>query len=132
MYLVDTSVWIDYFREKNNSAVEKFHYLLDRNIPFGLNGTIYQEILQGAGDERDYKQLKEYLESQRFYHPKNILKSHEAAAMLFLRCRKKGITIRSSIDCYIAQTAIEHKLLLLHNDKDFEKMHSVVKELTLA
>ena len=42
-------------------------------------------------------------------------------------CRKKGLTIRSTIDCLIAQIAIEHDLLLLQNDKDFVHMASIVE-----
>jgi len=47
-------------------------------------------------------------------------------------CRRAGITIRSSIDCLIARVAIEHGLMLLHDDRDFERISKVVPDLTLA
>jgi predicted nucleic acid-binding protein len=43
-----------------------------------------------------------------------------------LDCRKKGITIRSTIDCLIAQTALENDLILLHEDYDFDLMAKVI------
>lgn len=131
MYLVDTSVWIDYFREIENEATSKFESIMDRNLPFGMTGIIYQEILQGAASESDFNQFKDYLATQRFFHPRNELITYESAAKIFFLCRRKGITIRSSIDCFIAQIAIEHDLVLLHNDQDYDRIQSVVPELLL-
>ena len=132
MYLVDTSVWIDYFREIENVATNKFISILDRKLPFGITGVIYQEILQGAASEQDFNQLKDYLTTQRFFHPHDEVTTFESAAKLFYLCRRKGITIRSTIDCFIAQIAMEHDLTLLHNDQDYDRIRSVVPELQLA
>jgi predicted nucleic acid-binding protein len=54
------------------------------------------------------------------------LPSYVAAAQIYRRCRKKGITIRRGMDCIIAQTAVENDLVLLHNDVDFERISSVI------
>ena len=86
---------------------------------------IYQEVLQGAKSEKEYAGLKKYLSSQRFFHPKDPIKTYAKAAGIYFRCRKKGITVRSTVDCMIAQIAIESELLLLHNDRDFEAMAAV-------
>jgi predicted nucleic acid-binding protein len=72
-----------------------------------------------------------YLGSQHFYHPRDPIESYREAALIYFR-RRAGITIRSSVDCLIARVAIEHDLLLLHDDRDFEAMARVVPELTLA
>jgi len=122
MILVDTSVLIAFFKGEKNESAQKFRKVLDKKIPFGINAFIYQEILQGAKSEKEYELLKHYLVNRRFYHPKHPIDSFEKAARIYFDCRKKGITIRSTIDCVIAQTAIEYDLLLLHNDKDFEAM----------
>lgn len=53
------------------------------------------------------------------------------AARLFLQCRLRGRTPRSSNDCLIACIAIEHDVLLLHNDRDFEAIASVEPRLRL-
>lgn len=132
MYLIDTSIWIDYLREVSNHKTNQFMSILDRGLPFGITGVIYQEILQGAASERDFDQLKKYLSTQRFFHPLDELETYESAAKLFYVCRRKGITIRSTIDCFIAQIALEHNLTLLHNDRDFDRIQSVISELSLA
>lgn len=132
MYLVDTSIWIDYFRDIKNNSTNKFISILDRNLPFGITGIIYQEILQGAASEQDFNQLRAYLSTQRFFYPLNELATYESAAKVFYSCRRKGITIRSTIDCLIAQIAMEHDLILLHNDQDYDRIRSVITKLQLA
>jgi predicted nucleic acid-binding protein len=62
----------------------------------------------------------------RFYHPKNLVDSFETAARSYFLCRKKGVTVRSTIDCLISQIAIEHNLLLLHSDRDFDAMAQII------
>lgn len=132
MYLVDTSVWIDSLRQRDNPPVRFFQRLLDQNVPYGITSVIYQEVLQGARNPKDFKILQDNLGSQRFYHPLDLIASHAEAARIFRRCRDKGITVRSTIDCLIAQIAIEHKLMLLHNDRDFTFIAQVVPTLSLA
>lgn len=131
MVLVDTSVLISYFKGINNNSTEKFQYILSNNIPFGINNFIYQELLQGTASEKDFNKLKEYLDTQRFYELRHGKKSYEEAAKMYFRCRKAGITVRSTIDLLIAQTAIENDLLLLHDDMDFYNIADVIKELKL-
>lgn len=126
MILVDTSVLVDFFRGFKTEVSEKLENILTRNIPFGINSYIMQEILQGAASEKEFALLKKYLSTQRFYHLKDPVRSFIDAAKTYMKCRKKGITIRSTIDCLIAQTAIEHDLLLLHNDSDFAAMSKVM------
>ena len=125
MILVDTSVLIDFFKGIKNPAEVKFKSILEQDIPFGITSLIYQEVLQGAKSEKEYAGLKKYLSSQRFFHPKDPIETYAKAAGIYFRCRKKGITVRSTVDCMIAQIAIESELLLLHNDRDFEAMAAV-------
>jgi len=120
VYLVDTSVWIDYFAEKDNGAVHKLEHILDNEVPFGITAVVYQEILQGAANEKDLSDLTTYFKSQTFYHPSDPIASYAQAAQIYFTCRRRGITIRSTIDCLIAQISLEHDLILLHNDRDFK------------
>ncbi|HSW71119.1 MAG TPA: PIN domain nuclease [Gammaproteobacteria bacterium] len=131
MYLIDTSVWIDYFREEDNPAVNYFIKIIEEEIPFGITSFIYQEILQGAASKKDFQMLIEYLETQRFFHPKKPIHSYTDAAKLHFNCREKGMTIRSTIDCLIAQIAIEHNLILVHKDKDFLQIKKANAQLKL-
>lgn len=126
MILVDTSVLIRFFKGAQSEKSRKFSIILQRRMPFGINSLIFQEVLQGAGSEKEYLTLKKYLETQRFYHLRDPIASFAEAAKIYLDCRKKGITIRSTIDCLIAQTALENSLLLLHEDSDFDLMAKVI------
>lgn len=72
------------------------------------------------------------MSTQRFYHPWDPVDSYKEAALLYFRCRRGGVTVRSAIDCLIARIAIEHDLFLLHNDTDFENIARIIPELTLA
>lgn len=125
MVLVDTSVLIDYLRGAESDAVERFQHILDAGIAFGISPLTYLEVLQGTRSEKDFATAKSYLETQRFFGLPDEKESYAAAAKIYADCRKKGITINSSVDCLIAQTAIEHDLAVLHNDADFDRMRKV-------
>jgi predicted nucleic acid-binding protein len=129
--LVDTSVMIDYLTDNENDPMLKFQYVLDHNIPFGINLFVYQEVLQGIKTERDFDRVKRHLDTQRFYSLKDEKESFASAAKIYFRCRKKGVTIGSTIDCLIAQTAIENSLFLLHNDSDFDNIAKVITDLKI-
>jgi predicted nucleic acid-binding protein len=64
-----------------------------------------------------------YLEAQDYIEPTED--SWQAAARIYYDLRRQGLTVRSSIDCCIAQAALEHNLLLIHNDRDFETIVEV-------
>ncbi len=131
MFLVDTSFFIDYFKGTEGSEFTQFTHLVEQGVPCGINTYIYQELLQGAKDEKEYGLLKKYLSSLPFYPLKDNKQSIEEASALYRRCRKKGVTIRSTIDCLIVQTALEHNLVLAHNDRDFIRIGEVVPALKL-
>lgn len=132
MYLVDTSVWIGYMGEEENDATGRFVEIVERGHPFGITGVIYQEVLQGAVSQAKFDYLAEYLSTQRFYTLQDPVASYREAALIYVRCRRAGVTVRSAIDCLIARVAIEHDLVLLHDDRDFENMAKVITELDLA
>ncbi len=129
MYLVDTSVWIDYINGKDAEHVNFLDALLQNPLAVGITDVIYMEILQGAEDERSFTRFYHYFSGQRFYHLQQGEKSYEQAARIYFDCRRRGITVRSTVDCLIAQCAIENNLVLLHHDRDFKQMGTVVHEL---
>ncbi len=129
MYLVDTSVWVGLLRQKETVAVQSFRHILECDIPFGISSVIFQELLQGAKSESDYQRLYDDVGSQYFFHPKDEIDSYANAARIYFDCRRKGVTIRSSIDCLIAEIAIEHGLVLLHDDVDFYHMAKAIGDL---
>lgn len=129
MFLIDTSIWVDYLRQKNNPTTKYFTELLDEEAPFGITGIVYQELLQGAASKSDFDSLADYLSTQRFYHLQDNIISYQSAAKIYFDCRRKGITIRSTLDCLIAQIAIENDLILLHNDEDYNRIATVATKL---
>lgn len=131
MILVDSSVLIDYLRGRDTATVTRLQKVMALSIPFGITELIYQELLQGAATEKDYRKLKEYLDTQQFYALRRGRESHAAAALIFFRCRKAGYTITGTIDCLIAQTCLENRLALLHHDRDFTWIKRVVPELMI-
>jgi predicted nucleic acid-binding protein len=132
LYLVDTSVWIGYMRHEENEATSRLVELEERRHPFGITGVIHQEVLQGAASGTKFDYLAEYMGSQTFYHPVDPVESYTEAARTYFDCRRAGFTIRSATDCLIARVAVEHGLMLLHDDRDFEKIARVVPDLALA
>ena len=129
MYLVDTSVWIDYLRGRAAAHVHLLDELLQNPLAVGLTDVVYMEILQGARDARSFARLREYFGGQRFYRFEEPVASHAAAAGLYFDCRRRGFTVRSTLDCLIARCAIENDLILLHHDQDFIKLGKVAPEL---
>ncbi len=132
MHLVDTSVWIDFIRGNSTPAVEKLRSLFEMQSPIAITPLIYQEILQGSDSQQRFESFKNYLNQLPFYYPKHPIDSHAQAAHIYFTCRRKGVTIRSTVDCMIAQITIEHELVLLHNDRDFEQIAKVFPILTLC
>jgi predicted nucleic acid-binding protein len=129
MFLIDTSVWIDYLRGVDSAHVVFLDKQLSNPIATGISDLIYLELLQGARDQRSFATLEQFFSGQRFYRFADPLKSHALAAKLYFDARKIGISVRSSLDCLIAQCAMEHDLILLHNDKDFLRLAKVTKHL---
>lgn len=132
MILVDTSVWIDFVRGRETDAVGRLRVALDRGVVAALTPFIYQEILQGADSERSFRELREFFGSQAFLHPRDAVDSHAEAAKLYFECRRKGVTIRSAVDCLVAQIAIEHGVALLHDDRDFDGLACVATRLNFC
>jgi len=131
MILVDTSVVIDFLKGMQNPKVELFDDILGKKVPWGINEFIFQEVLQGAKDKEEFERLREYLNTIPFYSLKYQRQSFERAAMIYFNCRRAGVTIRSTIDILIAETAIENDVAILHNDEDFDHMGEIVKELKI-
>ena len=130
MYLVDTSVWIDFFKANPNPAVERLKALLTTtDTEIGVTTTILQEILQGTADDRQFAKYRSYFETQPIYLPQDPILTAITAARIYFDCRRCGITVRSSNDCLIAQTAVEYDLILLHNDEDFRRIGRVLTGL---
>jgi predicted nucleic acid-binding protein len=118
MVLIDTTVWIDFFADRNEPHVATLHELIENEEDLSLCGVILTEVLQGIRSDTDFIKTKEYLGDLI------VLPMRQAtffrAADIYRSLRKRGITIRKPVDCMIASVAIEYDIHLLHNDRDFD------------
>jgi len=121
--LVDTSVFIDYLQGNPTEKASYLDYLIENDESLAISSYTYLEILQGARDKAEFKKLDTYFSGLRIVALKGK-NSFREAAQLFFDLRRKGKTVRSTIDVLIALTAIQNKLWLLHDDRDFD----VIKE----
>ena len=124
MVLIDSSVWINFFNGSETESVQTLEDLIAAEEDVCISGYILTEVLQGFRDERSFETVRRQLLKLTIFDL-NVPDSYIKAAQLYRRCRKQGITIRRTADCIIAQTAIENKLFLLHDDVDFDKIAQV-------
>ncbi len=126
MVIVDATVWIDYLRGDENAATR----WLERQVtqqPIGLTDLTLCEVLQGVRDNFEFASVRD-----------NLLQFHVfstggpelavAAARNYLSLRRRGLTVRKTIDCVVATFCLEAGHELLHRDRDFDAFE---KELGL-
>lgn len=116
--LVDTSVWIDYFNEYPSAEAERLIQAIAGGEGIALPGIVLTEILLGVKTEAGASELNDLLLAFDIL-PEPSLADYQQAARLYRACRAKGITIRSTIDCLIAQLAMRDRLTILTKDRDF-------------
>jgi hypothetical protein len=117
MVLVDSTVWIDFFSSRSSPHVNALEILIEERNDICICGVILTEVLQGIQNDLEYKKTKDLFNNLIFLPMPNQVFIH--SAKIYRSLRKKGITIRNTVDCMIAAVAIENKIPLLHNDKDF-------------
>ncbi len=116
--LPDTSAWISFFRDTTDETGLKLHRLIELEADICLCGPIVTEVLQGIRSDRDHKKIAKLFELPEYLIMDRAV--YEYAAEIYRGCRAKGLTIRSTMDCLIAATAILQDAHLLHQDRDYE------------
>ena len=118
MILVDSSVWIDYFRDVATPQSDRLDSLLGVE-PLAIGDLILAEVLQGFSSERDFNHVRKSLDA--FTHVELGGKDIAIqAAKNFRTLRGLGVTVRKTIDTIIATRCIESGYTLLHSDRDFD------------
>ncbi len=118
MILVDSSVWIDFFRDRPTAQAE----WLDRNLgtqSLVIGDLILAEVLQGFKDDRGFNEAKRLLARLQQVEVAGFDVA-VAAARNYRKLRTLGVTVRGTIDVLIATRCLESGLRLLHNDRDFD------------
>jgi predicted nucleic acid-binding protein len=124
LILIDTSAFIEFLNKTGSPFDREIESLISKDKETAIADIVLTEVLQGIKNDKDYAEVKKSLLSFPVYSLKGI-DSFIAAADLYRKCIKKGLTIRNTIDLLIAQIAMENDLILLHNDKDFGNIANV-------
>ena len=116
--MVDSSVWIDYFRDRDTPQV---NFLGDRieQGRFLVGDLVLAEVLQGTDREREFDRVLRVMSVVRQVTIANREIAIEAARN-FRRLRALGVTVRKTIDTLIATRCIVDGIPLLYSDRDFD------------
>jgi predicted nucleic acid-binding protein len=116
--VVDTTVWIDFLGAKRTSFGLHLADLIGRGESLALTDLIYCEVLPGIRDGKDLVRVRSTLRSYPILRMQG-LDLFEYAADLYRACRRRGFTIRKTIDPLVA-TCLETEAELYHKDSDFD------------
>lgn len=118
MIVVDTSVWIDYFNGLPTPQAGLLDSLLGERV-LAVGDLILAELLQGFATERDAQRAMNLLEPLEFLEMAGRDIALQAAAN-HRRLRRRGVTVRKTIDMLIGTCCLVHDHELLHHDRDFD------------
>lgn len=124
MILVDTTVWIDFLEGRGTTFDRHLADLVENDAPIALVDIVYCEVLQGIRDDQAYQRTRLSLLAHPILRPRGLA-TFETAANLYRAARRRGLTIRRSVDCLIAATCLETDAEIYHNDRDFDALASV-------
>ena len=118
MILVDSSVWIDFFRGTVTPQVDALDRLLGEEL-VAIGDLMMTEVLQGFASERDFNKARRMLGALDLVEigGRDVMIE---AARYFRDLRARGITIRKTIDTLIATRCIVSGYRLLYSDRDFD------------
>ena len=125
MILADTSAWVEYDRATGSRVDQRLEELIGGDGPLAVTEPVIMEVLAGARtDERedDLRRLLVRFPLLGF----EAVADFEAAAKIYRRCRRAGITPRGMVDCMIASVAHRHGATLLAADADLSRVAEVV------
>ena len=119
--LVDTSVWIDFLNGHASAHADRLGQAIANGETIAVPGLVLTEVLLGLKTDAQALKIANLLSA---FDPVAELQraGYSQAAALYRRCRSKGFTVRSTIDCLIAQMCLRDGLPLLTKDRDFESI----------
>jgi len=131
LIIIDASAFIEFLNRTGSRVDAMIERFIRNNDDVALADITLTEILQGIRDDKEYQQVKSSLLTFPILSLKSA-ESYVSAAELYRKCRKKGLTVRSTVDLLIAQIAMEYQASLLHNDRDFDAIAQVCDLRILA
>ncbi len=121
MIVVDTTVWVDFFRDAPTWQVAYLVDLVDADEAVCLTDVVLTEILQGLRSDRAVRQVERRLSVFDVLRLEDLDDFRRAAA-LYRQARAAGYTIRRTLDCLIASVCVREEAPLLHADADFDRL----------
>jgi predicted nucleic acid-binding protein len=115
--LIDSTVWIDFLRGRENEVTAKLEKCIRDRDDLYCCGFIVTEVLQGIREEKEYAETRKRF-AELLYLPDDR-STFELGATIYRELRRKGVTIRNSIDCLIAAVVVQNGVSFLENDRDF-------------
>ena len=123
MIVVDTSVWIDVLTGRRTKQARRCAELIEAGDPVALTDVIFAEILQGLSSDAEAQEVEKHLRAFPVLRLDG-LDDFALAAGLYRTARRKGVTIRNTLDCLIAAPCVRTGAPLLHSDADFDRLAS--------
>ena len=125
MILADTSAWVEFDRASGSTADHRIAELISTDGPLMFTEPVLMEVVAGARSDSREKDLRRLL--LRFeLAPFDAVSDFDAAARIYRRCRKAGVTPRGMVDCLIAAVAHRRSLALLAWDADMVRVAEVI------
>jgi predicted nucleic acid-binding protein len=122
--VVDTTVWIDFFNGAGTPEDRCLQRLITAGRSLALTDLIFCEILQGIREDAAFEQTRGLLLLYPILRIERLT-TFEHAAQIYRTCRRRGFTVRKTIDCLIAALCIEEDVELFHKDADFDTIAHV-------
>ena len=114
MILVDTSIWVEFFKKSSKIVIP-----IEMIPNIAVCPPVVQEVLQGIKEDSVFKNIQRSLLSFKAAGENLNTDTYIEASSIYRSARRRGITIRSSIDCLIAVIALREKYQIWHQDRDF-------------
>ena len=122
MWLVDTSAWVELFRRPSRITLGDLASdsdLIVTCLP------VIQEVLQGFDDERPFGVARASMTAWRRVDDPLSTDVVDRAVEVYRQCRRSGVTVRSTVDCLVAASALRHSLTVVHCDRDYDAIARV-------
>lgn len=125
MILADTSAWVEYDRATGSTVDHRLTELIRDEGPLAVTEPVLMEVMAGARDDQRERSLRRLL--LRFHLLAfDTAADFDAAARIYRRCRRDGVTPRGMVDCLIASVARRHEATLLAQDVDMHRVARIV------
>lgn len=120
MVVIDSSAWVEFFRNTGSPTCSEVDRLLDSE--FAICDAIRMEVLAGARDTQHLVALRGALAAAT--QLPTTAAHYDQAAEMYRTCRRNGVTVRKMLDCLIASVAMSADVPVLHADRDFDMLAS--------